>query len=87
VENAIHYATALGGNDIIGAEDCPRRSTDIHPRALARRHIRRRRARRNRASPHLSTLDSVGGNQAQAAKLLGIDRRTLYNKLHQWNVQ
>jgi len=35
----------------------------------------------------ISTLDSVGGNQAQAAKLLGIDRRTLYNKLHQWNVQ
>lgn len=32
----------------------------------------------------LKTLESVEGNQVQAAKLLGIDRRTLYNKLKSW---
>lgn len=32
----------------------------------------------------LRTLELVGGNQAQAARLLGIDRRTLYNKLRKW---
>ncbi|NND98145.1 MAG: hypothetical protein HKN47_12530 [Pirellulaceae bacterium] len=28
-------------------------------------------------------LDSVGGNQTRAAKILGIDRKTLYRKLKQ----
>lgn len=32
----------------------------------------------------LRTLEMVGGNQARAARLLGIDRRTLYNKLRKW---
>lgn len=32
----------------------------------------------------LDVLDSVGGNKAHAAKLLGLDRKTLYRKLKQY---
>jgi DNA-binding NtrC family response regulator len=32
----------------------------------------------------LAVLDEVGGHQAKAAEVLGIDRRTLYRKLKQY---
>jgi transcriptional regulator of acetoin/glycerol metabolism len=33
----------------------------------------------------LRILDSVGGNQARAARRLGVDRSTLSRKLRAWN--
>jgi two-component system response regulator HydG len=29
-------------------------------------------------------LDALGGNKASAARILGLDRRTLYRKLERW---
>lgn len=34
----------------------------------------------------LSTLESCNGNKSKAAKLLQVDRKTLYNKLKQYNI-
>jgi two-component system response regulator HydG len=33
----------------------------------------------------LRVLESVGGNKTSAARILGLDRRTLYRKLERWN--
>jgi len=32
-------------------------------------------------------LAAAGGNKSQAAKLLGVDRKTLYNKLHHYGIE
>ncbi|MEO0303811.1 MAG: sigma-54 dependent transcriptional regulator [candidate division WOR-3 bacterium] len=34
----------------------------------------------------LKTLNSVGGNKTKAAKILGLDRKTLYRKLKKWGI-
>ena len=83
LENAISFATALGSM-VIGVEDLPPAisgqslecvpTDNFTPATLdevTRRHV-------------LRTLEAVGGNQVRAAKILGIDRRTLYSKLRQW---
>lgn len=84
LENAIFYATALGG-PVIEIKDLPPTIADksftpdapndfaFAPLAeVERLHV-------------LRTLEAVGGNQVKAAKMLGIDRRTLYSKLRQWD--
>lgn len=87
LENIITYVTAFadGAAPLIDVADLPpqvAKRTDQAPATdapnvpatldqLERAHI-------------LRTLELVGGNQAQAARLLGIDRRTLYNKLRKW---
>ena len=83
LENVVFYVTALGGA-LINIEDlppgvgghlpAPTHGADVAPatlEAVERRHV-------------MHTLEAVGGNQARAAKLLGVDRRTLYNKLKGW---
>lgn len=86
LENAISFATALGST-VIGVEDLPPTIRgksfervavdDFTPASIeevVRRHI-------------LRTLEATGGNQVRAAKILGIDRRTLYSKLKQWDAR
>lgn len=31
-------------------------------------------------------LDACGGNRSEAAKILGVDRKTLYRRLRRWGV-
>jgi len=31
-------------------------------------------------------LDQCGGNRSEAAKILGVDRKTLYRRLRRWGV-
>lgn len=87
LENVISYVTALGGS-VIDAADLPASiqnskfkiqnsrsdETETFTETLAKiekNHI-------------LQTLSKVGGNRVEAAKILGVDRRTLYNKLRQY---
>jgi two-component system response regulator HydG len=87
LQNVVERAMALTRLDHITLDDLPERvvnhkSTDIIvssddvssmlPLAeLEKRYVER-------------VLSAVGGNKAQAAKVLGLDRRTLYRKLERW---
>jgi DNA-binding NtrC family response regulator len=89
LENAIEYALAIGTADELGTDDLPpditkepennneslktRPSGDLSLVEVERRHI-------------IATLQRFGGHQIKAAAALGIDRRTLYRKLQQYNL-
>ncbi len=84
LENAIERALVLGGRDTIGVGDLPAAlrarpgasTAASRPASLAemeREHI-------------LRTLRAAGGNRAAAARLLALDRKTLYRKLKLYGI-
>jgi transcriptional regulator with PAS, ATPase and Fis domain len=82
LENAIERAMVIGKGTTIEPEDLPLRAApeeNLQPpdRSLAdveRGHIER-------------VLEELDGNITQAAKVLGIDRATLYNKLKRYGIR
>jgi two-component system response regulator HydG len=84
LENAIERALVLGRADRIELEDLPESlrgrgvpgpDVDLGPLAkVEREHIMR-------------TLQSVKGNKSAAARLLGLDRKTLYRKLEAYGLR
>ncbi|MCB9730237.1 MAG: sigma-54-dependent Fis family transcriptional regulator [Deltaproteobacteria bacterium] len=87
LENCIERAVALTRFEKIGVEDLPPRVREHTPRRLpidvsspdellSMREMERRYI--------LAALDTVGGNRTRASELLGLDRKTLYRKLKQY---
>ena len=87
LENCVEYAVALASFDQIAVGDLPEkvrqfRSTQIvlstsDPEALVTLEELERRY-------VLRVLEGVDGNKAAAARILGIERRTLYRMLERW---
>ncbi len=80
LENAIERAMVIGKREVIGPEELPlaveanaAQPSDMSLSAVERAHIE-------------SVLEEVEGNITQAAKVLGIDRGTLYNKLKRYGI-
>jgi two-component system response regulator HydG len=86
LENCVESAVALAEHDRITVDDLPERLRSHHPtqfvvgsdardlvslEELEKRYVRR-------------VLAAVGGNKTQAAKILGVERRTLYRKLERF---
>ncbi|HEY6464034.1 MAG TPA: sigma-54 dependent transcriptional regulator [Polyangiaceae bacterium] len=87
LHNCIERAVALAQFDHIRVEDLPERISQFKPSRitldgadastlLPMEEVERRYVRQ--------VLDAMGGNKASAARLLGMDRRTLYRKLERW---
>ena len=88
LQNAMERAIALTRHEEIGVDDLPDkirnfRSSHVVVAAenpselvsleeLERRYI-------------LRVLEAAGGNKTEAARILGLDRKTLYRKLDRWN--
>src|SRR5580704_6799365 len=88
LQNCIQRAVALAQFDQIGVDDLPERIGAYKPSRIAvvdgtdpstflpmdeveRRYVGQ-------------VVDALGGNKASAARVLGMDRRTLYRKLERW---
>lgn len=83
LKNTVMSATLLAAGDYITVGDLPREITEpsavgtsfsLHDPVSEEEQIRR-------------ALAAAGGNKSQAAKLLGIDRKTLYNKMHLYGIE
>lgn len=87
LQNIIQRAVALARFDQLVLDDLPPKLTQPQPD----RHDTRDRAKllplREMERKYLmEVLDAVEGNKALAARILGVDRRTLYRKLERYDV-
>jgi transcriptional regulator with PAS, ATPase and Fis domain len=83
LENAIERALVLGAGDVIDAPDLPDsiRTAPAKPAGVDGRRLA------DIEREHIAgTLESVAGNKAAAARVLGLDRKTLYRKLTQHRI-
>jgi two-component system response regulator HydG len=87
LQNCIERAVALAQFDRVGVDDLPDRIAQFKSSRIAMAssdpatilpmdEVERRYV--------AQVLDALGGNRASAARMLGIDRRTLYRKLERW---
>ena len=83
LKNTVMSATLLAAGEYIAVSDLPREISEVsgssaplslHDPVSEEEQIRR-------------ALAVAGGNKSQAAKLLGIDRKTLYNKLRLYGIE
>jgi transcriptional regulator of acetoin/glycerol metabolism len=84
LENVIERALVLGDGDVVTADDLPER-LHRHPSPELRSAKSQRLADVER--DHIArTLRAMSGNKAAAARVLGLDRKTLYRKLTQHGI-
>lgn len=82
MKNTVMSATLLCAGEYITCGDLPSDVADAERRAaVPLRNPSGEEEQIRRA------LAMAGGNKSQAAKLLGIDRKTLYNKLHLYGIE
>src|SRR5678816_113202 len=85
LENAIERALVLGCDDAIWPEDLPE---SLRTRAVSAIAPSQSRPLSDVEREHiLRTLDTVRGNKTAAARLLGLDRKTLYRKLDLYGIR
>lgn len=80
LNNVVKRATLLVKGDYIGVEELRHSMTPTHQETLTLRDENTERQR------ILAALKTTGGNKSKTAILLGIDRKTLYNKLQKYGL-
>jgi len=85
LENTISYVTALGGR-VIDTSDLPAQiqSSKLKVKSSTSENQASQTLLEIEKNHILQTLEAAGGSRVQTAKILGVDRRTLYNKLRQY---
>jgi len=89
LENAIEHAVSLSRGNVITPNDLPsfmragENATDLVVRAVQKQYT----VAALEKEYIMKTLDQTGGNKARAAQILGMDRKTLYRKLHDYEME
>jgi len=85
LENAVEHALAIGTGPTLRISDLPPHLYGYVGEAEAPESVGEARTLREVERRHiLRVLEESGGNHVLAAKVLGIDRRTLYRKLNKY---
>jgi two-component system response regulator HydG len=87
LQNSMERGVALARFDELGVDDLPERvrahrATDMVFPSQVPNHLLRMEEVERRYILHV--LGAVGGNKTAAARILGIERKTLYRKLEQY---
>lgn len=84
MKNVIKYATLLATGKYITCKELPEELTDSSVTPLKQSALKDESHERELI---ISALNQCGGNKTKAAVLLGIDRKTLYNKLKVYHLE
>lgn len=90
LKNTVKSATLLAAGDYVTCRELPAEVTAPSTGAAAGNPTVPSFSLRDPASEEEQirrALAAAGGNKSQAAKLLGVDRKTLYNKLHHYGIE
>ena len=90
LKNTVKSATLLAAGDYVTCRELPAEVTAPSTGAAAGNTTVPSFSLRDPASEEEQirrALAAAGGNKSQAAKLLGVDRKTLYNKLHHYGIE
>jgi DNA-binding NtrC family response regulator len=89
LEHTIERAVLLGKNSTIGVDDLPPqlRAGDQRKLPLAEAVARSYTLRDLEREYIGRVLDNVNGNKTEAARILGVDRTTLYRKLDEYKLK
>ena len=90
LKNTVKSATLLAAGDYVTCRELPAEVTAPSTGAAAGNPTAPSFSLRDPASEEEQirrALAAAGGNKSQAAKLLGVDRKTLYNKLHHYGIE
>lgn len=83
MKNAIKYATLLATGSYITRKELPEELTEIQPVSS---NIQLK-SEAHESELIIRALQKAGNNKTKAAQLLGIDRKTLYNKLKAYHIE
>lgn len=85
--NLIEYAFVLCQEGEIMPEQLPVRVTGKTPRVAPKPRVAKHRADEDERNRLLEALETTGGNQSEAARMLGISRVTLWKRLKAYDIQ
>src|SRR5262249_46309077 len=78
LENTIERAIVLGGSDVILPEDFPEEFVEPNPRSATAAPDFHSAVRERKRELIVQALEQCGGNRAEAAKLIGLNRTFLH---------
>lgn len=84
MKNVIRYATLLSSGRYITPAELPAEITELKPVKGVVSHLKDENYERTMI---IQALQEAGNNKTKAAQLLGIDRKTLYNKLKAYRIE
>ncbi|MBU3010383.1 sigma-54 dependent transcriptional regulator [Polaribacter vadi] len=86
LSNVIKRATLLTKSEIIDVNALPSELTQVKESASVLSTAKKFSTKENEKILIINALEEVGNNKTQAAKLLNITRKTLYNKMKEYNL-